>query len=300
MPPVISDAEPMVSTGNDGVEQLMSEFFGKWGITLLLLPLIPALFCMVGCIERASDASSASISEVEDLPPRLQVDFDSEVNSHLFRVRGDLMLLSNRSLPYLLLNATLLEDGRALSSTRYLMIDLQPGRDHGFEIAKNLRITPGDYACILEISGPLGTSACETRRCQANEPWIEPASMTISGPQQEMPIEVIEPSSQQREAASEQEAQEDESSLSLDESIFRSSDRLMENVSPSRPDRSVNQPVNRLPEQDAELVGSSSSKKYHLPECRYAQKIKADNKISFPSLEEAQAQGYLPCKVCNP
>ncbi len=48
------------------------------------------------------------------------------------------------------------------------------------------------------------------------------------------------------------------------------------------------------------LVASSTSKKYHLPDCRYALKIKPENRISFQSAEEAKSQGYLPCKSCHP
>lgn len=49
-----------------------------------------------------------------------------------------------------------------------------------------------------------------------------------------------------------------------------------------------------------ELVASSTSRKYHLPECRYAQKIKPENRISFQSAKQAKSQGYLPCKSCHP
>ena len=176
-----------VSTGNKGVEQLAANFFRKCGIFLSLLPLVLALFCMMGCIERAPDLlsspiNSSSIEAAEEIPSRLQMDFDSEVNSHLFRVWGDLAIFGNRSLPYLMLNATLREGGKTLQSTKYLMIDLQPGGDHSFEIAKDMRIDPGDYACTLEISGPAGTLASETRRCQANEPWIEQPSAIASSP----------------------------------------------------------------------------------------------------------------------
>ena len=48
------------------------------------------------------------------------------------------------------------------------------------------------------------------------------------------------------------------------------------------------------------LVGSKSSRKYHRPDCRFAQKIKPENLISFSSFEDARREGYLPCKVCNP
>jgi hypothetical protein len=52
--------------------------------------------------------------------------------------------------------------------------------------------------------------------------------------------------------------------------------------------------------QEPVLVGSISSRKYHLPDCRYAQKIKPENLVTFSSSEEAEREGYLPCKVCNP
>jgi hypothetical protein len=47
-------------------------------------------------------------------------------------------------------------------------------------------------------------------------------------------------------------------------------------------------------------IGSKSSNKYHMPECRYAAKIQKENRVEFASSEEAKRQGYLPCKVCNP
>ena len=303
--------------GNKGVEQLTANFFRKCGIFLSLLPLVLALFGMMGCIERAPDLlsspiNSSSIEAAEETPSRLQMDFDSEVNSHLFRVWGDLLIFGNRSLPYLMLNATLREGGKTLQSTKYLMIDLQPGGDHSFEIAKDMRIDPGDYACTLEISGPAGTLASETRRCQANEPWVEEPSAIASSPVQEQAAEIIEFYSRQQEAARAEEdtagkeAQEDEEPPSRGSSVSSSAHRLVENVSPTRSNKSVDPPKIKSAEQeseaeqDARLVGSSSSKKYHLPDCRYALKIKADKKISFASREDAERQGYLPCKVCNP
>jgi len=53
-------------------------------------------------------------------------------------------------------------------------------------------------------------------------------------------------------------------------------------------------------ESERNFVGSSTSKKYHLPDCRYALKIKQENKVYFQSAEEAKSQGYLPCKSCHP
>jgi len=51
---------------------------------------------------------------------------------------------------------------------------------------------------------------------------------------------------------------------------------------------------------EKKFVGSVNSNKYHLPSCEWAQKISPSNEIWFSSAEEAQAKGYVPCKVCNP
>lgn len=51
---------------------------------------------------------------------------------------------------------------------------------------------------------------------------------------------------------------------------------------------------------DYRYVGSKNSNKYHYPTCRSAQKIKADNLMTFKSAQEAKAAGYVPCKVCKP
>ncbi len=51
---------------------------------------------------------------------------------------------------------------------------------------------------------------------------------------------------------------------------------------------------------DYKYVGSKNSNKYHYPTCRYAQKIKPENLVTFNSAKDAQAAGYVPCKVCKP
>lgn len=47
-------------------------------------------------------------------------------------------------------------------------------------------------------------------------------------------------------------------------------------------------------------VGSIKSNKYHLPSCRYATAIDADNQVWFASEAEAIVAGYVPCGVCKP
>lgn len=48
------------------------------------------------------------------------------------------------------------------------------------------------------------------------------------------------------------------------------------------------------------FVGSKESDKYHLPTCRWAEKIVPENRIWFQTEEEAIKAGYKPCSVCNP
>lgn len=47
-------------------------------------------------------------------------------------------------------------------------------------------------------------------------------------------------------------------------------------------------------------VGNANSKKFHYSDCSSAQKIKASNRVTFNSREEAVAAGYVPCKRCSP
>jgi methylphosphotriester-DNA--protein-cysteine methyltransferase len=59
--------------------------------------------------------------------------------------------------------------------------------------------------------------------------------------------------------------------------------------------------VSAIPCQDASaLVGSKSSKKYHVASCQYAKKISAKNLVKFNSAKEAKTAGYAACKVCKP
>jgi methylphosphotriester-DNA--protein-cysteine methyltransferase len=55
-----------------------------------------------------------------------------------------------------------------------------------------------------------------------------------------------------------------------------------------------------LPAADYKYVGSKKSNKYHYPSCRWAEKIKPYNLVTFGSAKEAQEAGYVPCKVCKP
>ncbi|NLL19109.1 MAG: MBL fold metallo-hydrolase, partial [Clostridia bacterium] len=54
------------------------------------------------------------------------------------------------------------------------------------------------------------------------------------------------------------------------------------------------------PVDQGAYVGSIKSDKYHYPNCRHAESIQPVNKIWFKTKAEAEAKGYVPCKVCKP
>jgi len=58
----------------------------------------------------------------------------------------------------------------------------------------------------------------------------------------------------------------------------------------------------RCPENTvgAVFVGSIQSDKFHYPGCRWAGKIKGENRICFASRDAAAAYAYLPCGTCKP
>ena len=51
---------------------------------------------------------------------------------------------------------------------------------------------------------------------------------------------------------------------------------------------------------DYKYVSSVKSNKYHYTTCQWAQKIKAENLVTFKSAKEALAAKYIPCKVYKP
>jgi len=313
-------------------------FFSKCGITLLLFPIVLALFCMTGCIEKAPQLSQppspmAEHQLAEELPSSLQVDFDAEVSSSLFRVRGNIMVPGNGSIPYLLLNATLRQGGLALQSTKYMLMDVEPGEDHGFEISKNMKISPGSYNCTLVVAGPKDSLVCETRRCKASIPWTEPSPAANLLPEaaskkaeQKVQEEMIRDAGDRKEKIQEEEAKEegvsgrsgdearpDEvaeesralSKASSEEAAPRKEDLQAENASQENDSSfqagaSLKASSALSSGQEGMFAGSSTSKKYHRLDCRYAAKIKPENKIYFSGEEDARQQGYLPCKTCNP
>lgn len=54
------------------------------------------------------------------------------------------------------------------------------------------------------------------------------------------------------------------------------------------------------PSSKGEYVGHKSSKKFHYPYCRWAQKMNPENQHWFKNRQEAIDKGYVPCKSCKP
>jgi hypothetical protein len=50
----------------------------------------------------------------------------------------------------------------------------------------------------------------------------------------------------------------------------------------------------------ARFVGSLTSRKVHAPECGWARRIAAENRVCFDSIQAARSLGYVPCRICEP
>jgi len=262
------------------------------------------------------------------------MDFESFVSSTLFRTRGSLILQSNASLPYLLLNATLWDRDLLLESTRYMIIDLEPGQSCGFDIFENRRLDPsGGYRCLLEAHGPEGLICSVERRCQVviddpllvtgkepegvsggrpspeYDPWISsPRVSDQSGDRYEYPgrLDVSYRGSFDSGLVSHHEPSDVDDNNYCETTGYRddSGRGVLGDVSEDGEDMATfyDEPrQNRAgAHQEAMYMGSTTSDKYHRLDCRYAQKIKPENRIYFADAEDARQKGYVPCKVCNP
>jgi len=52
------------------------------------------------------------------------------------------------------------------------------------------------------------------------------------------------------------------------------------------------------PAPAAAFIGNKDSKVYHKAGCKLAAKMKAENKTTFATKEEAEKAGYKACKTC--
>jgi hypothetical protein len=240
------------------------------------------------------------------------VEFDSSVSPSMFRTWGNLTLQDGSTLPYLILNATLWDGDLLVESTRYMMIDMEPGDRRSFDIRESCRLSPEcGYSSLLEVEEPEEFFVSERRDCQVVKDdsrvvvWEEissprggevgsekasDGSLSLSGSAKVASISSYSKSTERyREVADSSEDLE-----SGDQSSDSSSGEQMEAELEVETDYEDYEMVGGF------YVGSTTSNKYHRPDCRYAEKIKDENKIFFSDAEEAEEAGYSPCKVCNP
>ncbi|AZF90260.1 MAG: metallo-beta-lactamase superfamily protein [Phage 5P_2] len=69
-------------------------------------------------------------------------------------------------------------------------------------------------------------------------------------------------------------------------------------IMPRAPNGATSAPV--VPAASGGYIGNKNSKKFHRPDCQWAQKIASYNRVVFKSREEVVNAGYVPCKVCRP
>ena len=283
--------------------------------------------------ERASEFS-------DQLPgSRLQMDYDVELSRDLFRLQGDLLLPGVANLGYILLNASLQKEESPIFSTKYLLMQIEPNRKYGFEICRSCRLESGEYDCILKAEAPQGIMAEEVRKVRLEGSGDRQAGWSIDqetafwrmieeyeregdvgegdvGEGDERVGDVRE-ETKGRENKNDEEMEGEAAGEEggIQEGVSGGDDPKADRVvkeSLGQPSYSESSPIalfsgyrarddeDGISYHEESLVGSKSSRKYHRPDCRFAQKIKPENLISFSGVEDARREGYLPCKVCNP
>ncbi len=307
------------------------------------------------------EPSSVLSDQVSD--SRLEMDYDVELSRDLFRLQGDLLFPGAADLGYILLNASLSKEKSPVLSTKYLLMQIEPDHEYGFEICKSCRIESGDYDCILRAEAPQGLIAEEVRKVSLVESrdrpevWSQAEEAAFWQMIEEYEkAEDVEREMEEEDGGDEYASKEDERDEyaskederdeyaskederdeyaskedERDEDVGKEDERDEGGIednggggyelnandvgkeSLQEPSHSESSSIalflgypargdeDEISSHEAILVASKSSKKYHRPDCRFAQKIKPENLISFSSLEDARREGYLPCKVCNP
>lgn len=289
----------------------------------ILFALSLALLCISGCLEKAAIPSQQPSSSLSDQPADsiLQMDYDVELSRDLFRLQGDLLLPGATNMAYVLLNASLRKEKSPILTTKYLLMQIEPRREYGFEICKSCRLEFGEYDCLLKVEGPQGVIAEEMRKVSLKQSGNGPKGWSpaeeaafwrmIEEEREEDEREEIKENGRAKvdgikeDGGGEDETEEDggEENQTKKGGIGEGSRETSSSETGSRAlffGYQASDDLDRVSSQKDALVASISSKKYHRPDCRYAQKIKPENLISFSGLEEARSEGYLPCKVCNP
>lgn len=255
----------------------------------------------------ATDAAASSSTLALEV-----LDFDSSVSNTLFRAWGSVAVRTGSTIPYLILNSTLWDGDQLVEGSRYMMMDLEPGKGREFDIRKSCRLRPEvGYSCLLEVEEPEGLLSlegvpiAERRDCLVAED--DPQRVIWRGsedPLREAPSEraSVEPLSRYGSAK----VISSFSSISTDASRdFADSAGELERDDKSQDSVSAvdgEKETDTISSDDLgyEYVGSKTSDKYHRPDCKSAKKIKPENRITFSDVWEAREAGYSPCKVCNP
>ena len=74
-------------------------------------------------------------------------------------------------------------------------------------------------------------------------------------------------------------------------------------VAPSKPTENTPapEPQQSTPQSQCDYVLNTNTKKFHLPSCSSADDIKATNRQEYSgNRDDLIAQGYVPCKRCDP
>jgi len=241
------------------------------------------------------------------------LNFSSSVSTSLFRTWGTLTFQGGLALPYLILNATLWNGDRLVESTRYMMIEVEPGRRRDFDICESCRLSPGiNYTCLLEVEEPKELFVSEWQDCIVAEDdpkvviWEEngvvsvqeepPENGSVDSPLPSASAKATSSSSSKLTASSQD--LEDYSDDPESEDEGRSSDSSSDDQRETEAEVEIDYEDNQVVE--GRYVGSTTSNKYHRPDCSYAKKIKPENRIYFSDVWAARDAGYLPCKACNP
>ncbi|KUK44144.1 MAG: Uncharacterized protein XD72_1468 [Methanothrix harundinacea] len=223
------------------------------------------------------------------------VEFDSSVSPSMFRTWGNLTLEDGSALPYLILNATLWDGDLLIESTRHMMIDMGPGDRRSFDIRESCRLSPErGYSSLLEVEEPEDFFVSERHDCQV----VEDDSRVVVWEEMSSPRGVEAGSEKASYSSLSPPGSAKVASIS---SYYKSTERYRDS---SGAQMEAELEVETDYEDDEMVgsfyVGSTTSNKYHRPDCRYAEKIKDENRIFFSNVAEAEEAGYSPCKVCNP
>ncbi len=262
-----------------------------------------AVLCISGCLEKPASPVDQPSSILSDKDSRLQMDYDVELSCDLFRLQGDLLFPGAADLGYILLNASLRKEMSPVLSTKYLLMQVEADREYGFEICKSCRLESGDYDCILRAEAPQGVIAEEVRKVSLMESRDRPEGWSQA--EESAFWQMIEEYERVEDVGKENERDDgvgkaDEGADGVGKADEGADGVGKENERADGVGKENEGDEDGLSSHEDALVGSKSSKKYHRPDCRFAQKIKPENLISFSGVEDARREGYLPCKVCNP